>query len=111
MLTYYRFDWFFKSRTPEELRRRGATLLLCIMKDKEPEDEKKGKPANKVCPVSKSTSSLCRRLSRESMLTRHVKKRPIDDIKNGVASRDTTPGTTKPSTSFCVLTVRGSTGG
>jgi hypothetical protein len=45
-----RFDWFFKSRTPEELRRRGATLLLLIMKDKEPEDEKKGKAAaGKVC--------------------------------------------------------------
>jgi hypothetical protein len=40
-----RFDWFFKSRTPEELRRRGATLLLLIMKDREPEEEKKGKPA------------------------------------------------------------------
>jgi len=48
----FRFDWFFKSRTPEELRRRGATLLLLIMKDKEPEEEKKGKaPANKVCLV------------------------------------------------------------
>jgi SWI/SNF-related matrix-associated actin-dependent regulator of chromatin subfamily A member 5 len=45
----FRFDWFFKSRTPEELRRRGATLLLLIMKDKEPEEDKKAKvPANKV---------------------------------------------------------------
>lgn len=27
-----RFDWFIKSRTPEELRRRGQTLLLCLTK-------------------------------------------------------------------------------
>ena len=43
----WRFDWFFKSRTPEELRRRGATLLLCIMKDKDPEEEKP-KPKGRV---------------------------------------------------------------
>lgn len=41
------FDWFLKSRTPDELRRRGATLLLCIMKDKEkePDPEADFKPA------------------------------------------------------------------
>lgn len=39
------FDWFFKSRTPDELKRRGQTLLLCIMKDKAPADDAEFKPA------------------------------------------------------------------
>ncbi|KAK4684402.1 hypothetical protein P7C73_g5775, partial [Tremellales sp. Uapishka_1] len=60
----FRFDWFLKSRTPDELRRRGATLLLCIMK--EPQDDEKPKPKG-------------------------GKKRAFDDIKSGPASRDTTP--------------------
>jgi SWI/SNF-related matrix-associated actin-dependent regulator of chromatin subfamily A member 5 len=63
----FRFDWFFKSRTPEELRRRGATLLLCIMKDVNGEVEDK-KP-----------------------LKSGGKKRAIDDLKAGAGSRDTTP--------------------
>ena len=33
------FDWFFKSRTPDELKRRGQTLLLCIMKNKPEADD------------------------------------------------------------------------
>ncbi|EAL17685.1 hypothetical protein CNBL2000 [Cryptococcus deneoformans B-3501A] len=61
----FRFDWFFKSRTPDELRRRAQTLLLCIMKeDDKVEDEKK--------PIK-------------------GKKRPIDELKSGPGSRDTTP--------------------
>ncbi|WVQ73853.1 hypothetical protein IAR50_003434 [Cryptococcus sp. DSM 104548] len=61
----FRFDWFFKSRTPDELRRRAQTLLLCIMKeDDKVEDEKKPTKG---------------------------KKRPIDDLKSGAGSRDTTP--------------------
>ncbi|ORY25274.1 putative chromatin remodelling complex ATPase chain [Naematelia encephala] len=60
----FRFDWFFKSRTPDELKRRGQTLLLCIMKDKAEEDDKpKGKGG---------------------------KKRPVEEIK-AAASRDSTP--------------------
>ncbi|KAI9632312.1 SNF2 family N-terminal domain-containing protein [Dioszegia hungarica] len=67
----FRFDWFFKSRTPDELKRRGQTLILCVMKDynKEDEKEKESKPAK---PSGK--------------------KRAIDELKNGGASRDTTPG-------------------
>lgn len=61
----FRFDWFFKSRTPEELKRRGQTLLLCVMKDFAPEEEKKAAKGGK--------------------------KRAFDDIKSGAASRDTTP--------------------
>ena len=64
----FRFDWFFKSRTPDELRRRGQTLLLCIMKDKEGGDDKEFKPKT------------------------GGKKRTVDELKaGGAASRDTTP--------------------
>ncbi|BEI80198.1 hypothetical protein CcaverHIS002_0107270 [Cutaneotrichosporon cavernicola] len=59
----FRFDWFFKSRTPEELRRRGQTLLLCLMKDQADDKPKGGR------------------------------KRALDDVKSNAASRDTTPAT------------------
>ncbi|WWD08624.1 hypothetical protein V865_006737 [Kwoniella europaea PYCC6329] len=62
----FRFDWFFKSRTPDELKRRAHTLLLCVMKEEEKEDDKK--------PAIKGG-----------------KKRPIDELKSGPGSRDTTP--------------------
>jgi len=65
----FRFDWFFKSRTPEELRRRGATLLLCIMKDKEEKEDGEFK----------------------ARVPKGSKKRPIDELKGGAGSRDTTP--------------------
>jgi SWI/SNF-related matrix-associated actin-dependent regulator of chromatin subfamily A member 5 len=65
----FRFDWFFKSRTPEELRRRGATLLLLIMKDKEPEEDKKAKvPANKVCS-RRALGARARLIGRNVQLT------------------------------------------
>ncbi|WVQ83568.1 hypothetical protein IAT38_005709 [Cryptococcus sp. DSM 104549] len=63
----FRFDWFFKSRTPDELRRRAQTLLLCVMKEDDKEDDKK--PAK-------------------------GKKRAIDELKSGPGSRDTTPSVT-----------------
>ena len=52
LMVFVRFDWFFKSRTPDELRRRGATLLLCIMKDKDAEDDKPKPRAGKVRIIS-----------------------------------------------------------
>lgn len=59
----FRFDWFFKSRTPQELGRRCAQLLLLLTKDKGDKslhdfDEDFGpeeviKPrTTKVCPLS-----------------------------------------------------------
>lgn len=53
----FRFDWFLKSRTPDELRRRGATLLLCIMKDKdkEPDPEADYKPSAAAAKGGKAT--------------------------------------------------------
>ncbi|OCF45020.1 transcription activator snf2l1 [Kwoniella heveanensis CBS 569] len=62
----FRFDWFFKSRTPDELKRRAQTLLLCVMKEEEKGEEEK-KPV------------------------KGKQKRPLDDLKSGPGSRDTTP--------------------
>ncbi|ORX36405.1 putative chromatin remodelling complex ATPase chain [Kockovaella imperatae] len=72
----FRFDWFFKSRTPEELRRRGATLILCIMKDKENADDKEFKPKGGGGGGGGGGAA---------------KKRTIEDLKSGAGSRDTTP--------------------
>ncbi|KAJ9109046.1 hypothetical protein QFC21_000372 [Naganishia friedmannii] len=65
----FRFDWFIKSRTPEELKRRGQTLLLCLTKEHNDQE----KPAE---PAAKKT-----------------KKRAVDEIKaNGKTdSRDASP--------------------
>lgn len=37
----FRFDWFFKSRTPQELQRRCTTLLSLIEKEAEAEEQTK----------------------------------------------------------------------
>ncbi|KAJ9125389.1 hypothetical protein QFC22_000349 [Naganishia vaughanmartiniae] len=68
----FRFDWFIKSRTPEELKRRGQTLLLCLTKEHNDQE----KPAE---PTVKKT-----------------KKRAVDEIKaNGKTdSRDASPAST-----------------
>lgn len=42
----FRFDWFFKSRTPQELARRAETLIRLIEKEAE-EDAGDGKPKGK----------------------------------------------------------------
>ncbi|NXD32609.1 ISWI ATPase, partial [Spelaeornis formosus] len=70
----FRFDWFFKSRTPEELKRRGHTLMLCIMKDAKPADDADFKPTGGAAGAAKG------------------KKRTVDELKASAAgSRDTTP--------------------
>jgi SWI/SNF-related matrix-associated actin-dependent regulator of chromatin subfamily A member 5 len=46
-----RFDWFLKSRTPDELKRRGQTLLLCLMKEPMDEEKPKGGAKGKVRSV------------------------------------------------------------
>lgn len=47
----FRFDWFFKSRSPQELQRRCNTLLGMIEKEEELRlsEEAKSKPKGKVC--------------------------------------------------------------
>ena len=39
----FRFDWFFKSRTPQELQRRCTTLLGLIEKEADMEQEEEAK--------------------------------------------------------------------
>jgi len=49
-----RFDWFFKSRSPQELQRRCNTLLSMIEKEAEQvkvEEAKTKGPKGKVCSV------------------------------------------------------------
>lgn len=79
-----RFDWFFKSRTPDELKRRGQTLMLIIMKDNKPADEADFKPTGAAAKGGK--------------------KRTVDELKASAAgSRDTTPSVTGKKTSEFVL--------
>jgi SWI/SNF-related matrix-associated actin-dependent regulator of chromatin subfamily A member 5 len=40
----FRFDWFFKSRTPQELSRRCETLIRLIEKENEDDEERVGGP-------------------------------------------------------------------
>lgn len=46
----FRFDWFFKSRSPQELQRRCNTLMGMIEKEEEMrQSEEAKKPKGKVC--------------------------------------------------------------
>ena len=57
----FRFDWFFKSRSPQELQRRCNTLLGMIEKEEELrqfEEEAKSKPKGKVC-VGRGLPEMC----------------------------------------------------
>jgi SWI/SNF-related matrix-associated actin-dependent regulator of chromatin subfamily A member 5 len=50
----FRFDWFFKSRTSQELHRRGQQLLSLITKEDSKEEEDFGDDApkaRKVCSL------------------------------------------------------------
>ncbi|KAF9651344.1 hypothetical protein BDM02DRAFT_3091354 [Thelephora ganbajun] len=72
----FRFDWFFKSRSPQELARRCTTLLSMIEKEAE---------AEKVDGVKKGTTS-------------RGKKRAIEEVQkeekaSTKASRSSTPST------------------
>lgn len=62
----FRFDWFFKSRTPQELNRRCDTLIRLVEKENEEADLKKGS-------ARKSDGG--------------VKKRKVSDAATGPASK------------------------
>jgi SWI/SNF-related matrix-associated actin-dependent regulator of chromatin subfamily A member 5 len=66
-----RFDWFLKSRTPQEISRRCSTLIALISKE---DEEKKAGGA-----VKKQAG----------------KKRAIDEVKAGGSSRGSTPASEK----------------
>ncbi|TFY81497.1 hypothetical protein EWM64_g2517 [Hericium alpestre] len=73
----FRFDWFFKSRSTQELQRRCNTLLGMIEKEAEGKEES--------MPATKASGSTSR-----------GKKRGLDDIKD---SRASTPASSTPAAS------------
>ncbi|KLO15808.1 SNF2 family DNA-dependent ATPase [Schizopora paradoxa] len=77
----FRFDWFFKSRTPQELQRRCNTLLGMIEKETEGEVEvqEEVKPAKAAATTSASAGP------------RGKKRAAEDGVKSEKASRAPTP--------------------
>jgi SWI/SNF-related matrix-associated actin-dependent regulator of chromatin subfamily A member 5 len=60
----FRFDWFFKSRSPQELQRRCNTLLSMLEKEADAEEKRKEEAASSKSSVSakgKVRSSLFRK--------------------------------------------------
>ncbi len=53
----FRFDWFIKSRTPQELGRRCNTLLLLVLKEMEEEESRGGKKRKALDTGSNAGSS------------------------------------------------------
>jgi len=91
----FRFDWFFKSRSPQELARRCTTLLSMIEKEAE---------AEKVDGVKKGTTSrgkvrYCSKPTAANVShTQGGQKRAIEEVQKEEkvttkASRSTTPST------------------
>ena len=70
----FRFDWFFKSRTPQELQRRCNTLLGLIEKEAEQEQLEMAK--------AKTTTARKKRAAPEVLTV---------SAKSGKASRSSTP--------------------
>jgi len=79
----FRFDWFFKSRSPQELARRCTTLLTMIEKEADV-DESNTAAAKKSAAISRG------------------KKRVIDEVqkedKAAKGSRSSTPSTSTAGT-------------
>ena len=65
----FRFNWFIKSRTPQEIARRCNTLLLLVLKDEEEADAKRAaaaKPSKKrAAPEPKSADKKARSKARK----------------------------------------------
>ena len=90
----FRFDWFFKSRSPQELQRRCNTLLGMIEKESE------GKQAEEV-KTKGTKGKVCLDVLRENLWVVGadcmVQKRGIEQVKEedkAEASRSSTPSTT-----------------
>ena len=74
----FRFDWFFKSRSPQELQRRCNTLLGMIEKEaeaKQIEEIKTKGTKSKVCVLYGHRSSQSSLVSIEALYRRNTKVR------------------------------------
>jgi SWI/SNF-related matrix-associated actin-dependent regulator of chromatin subfamily A member 5 len=60
----FRFDWFFKSRSPQELQRRCNTLLGMLEKEADAEEKRKEEAASSKSSVS-AKGKVCRSSFRE----------------------------------------------
>ena len=56
----FRFDWYFKSRTPQELARRCDTLIRLVENEKKEEEEGKGGGGGKASKGGSRASSMAR---------------------------------------------------
>jgi SWI/SNF-related matrix-associated actin-dependent regulator of chromatin subfamily A member 5 len=94
----FRFDWFFKSRTPQELSRRANTLLGMIAKEDEERGTDRDRDKDGACEESHQESSKKSKVRSPHILrlllrfTNSLQKRAIDELqKSEKISRSSTP--------------------
>lgn len=88
----FRFDWFFKSRTPQELQRRCNTLLGMIEKEMENDDtlvvqEEEKEKEEEVVTAKKQSGPRGKKRAAVEDGTGSV----VSGVKSGKASRAATP--------------------
>ncbi|KAB8342938.1 hypothetical protein FH972_022534 [Carpinus fangiana] len=84
----FRFDWFFLSRTPIELSRRGTTLLTTVQREFEPGTGGDGRVMNgKKRPVDENEDSIDEDEEPVQKKGKGVKNKTLAGIKNENRSR------------------------
>lgn len=86
----FRFDWFFKSRSPQELQRRCNTLLSMIEKEAETKQQEEMKSKGSKGKVSLTIDFVSQRMP----LTQSLQKRGIDEVHK--VERESRPSTPAP---------------
>ncbi|MCJ1383811.1 hypothetical protein MMC17_006925 [Xylographa soralifera] len=81
----FRFDWFFLSRTPQEIGRRCATLLTTVAKEFETADGKlpNGNGIVKGRPRDEDEEEIEEEEAPAKKKTKAVKNKQLDIVKNG----------------------------
>ncbi|MCJ1282730.1 hypothetical protein MMC26_002055 [Xylographa opegraphella] len=81
----FRFDWFFLSRTPQEIGRRCATLLTTVAKEFETADGKStnGNGTMKGRPRDEEEEEIEEEEAPVKKKTKGVKNKQLDVVKNG----------------------------
>ncbi|KAB1214044.1 putative chromatin-remodeling complex ATPase chain [Morella rubra] len=86
----FRFDWFVKSRTTQELARRCDTLIRLVEKENQEYDERE-RQARKEKKLAKSMTPSKRALARQTESPSSLKKRKqltMDDYVSSIGSTD-----------------------